>query len=135
MSVKKKQQLGMNPSTASARLIKDLLWSFVEELDRNKCHVCKLPMTRESFSIEHMEPWLDSKDPIGLFFDLNNISFSHLSCNVRTRRLRKIKYNCGTRAKYRQGCRCIECKKVESQRCKNRYTKEARQDRYIRLGK
>ena len=43
-------------------------------------------MDRETFSIEHKTPWLDSGDPIGLYFDLDNISFSHLSCNCRASR-------------------------------------------------
>lgn len=39
-------------------------------------------MTRDTFSLEHIEPWLDSEDPVGLFFNQDNISFSHLSCNI-----------------------------------------------------
>lgn len=78
---KKKKQLGMNPSTASGRLVKDILWSFIVDTEREKCFHCGEPMTRETFSIEHKIPWLDSEDPIGLFFDLDNISFSHHSCN------------------------------------------------------
>lgn len=43
-------------------------------------------MTRETFSIEHLVPWLDSNNPIELYFDLDNISFSHLSCNIKAAR-------------------------------------------------
>jgi len=49
-------------------------------------------MSRDTFSIEHKIPWLDSSDPVGLYFDLNNISFSHHSCNVRAARRPNKKY-------------------------------------------
>lgn len=78
----KHRQLGMNHSTASHRLRVDIIWAFILETDRNKCYWCGKEMTRDSFSIEHKVPWFNSEDPKKLFFDLNNISFSHLSCNT-----------------------------------------------------
>lgn len=38
----------------------------------------------EEFSVDHKKEWL-YEDP-QLFWDLENISFSHLSCNVRANR-------------------------------------------------
>jgi hypothetical protein len=32
-------------------------------------------------SIEHKEAWMGAADPLASFFDLENIAFSHLSCN------------------------------------------------------
>jgi hypothetical protein len=83
--MKKQIQLGMNPGTASHRLVKDLLFKFVEQ-DGHVCYQCGMPMTRNDFSIEHKTPWLDSEDPIKLFFDLNNIAFSHKFCNMAAAR-------------------------------------------------
>lgn len=80
--MKKQKQLGMNPSTASSRLIKDILFKFINDLNLNTCFHCNTAMNRDNFSIEHKTPWLDSTTPKQLFFDLDNISFSHLSCNV-----------------------------------------------------
>ena len=80
---KKNTQLGMNHSTASHRLVKDILYNFIINNEKNKCYRCGKDMSRETFSIEHITPWLDSDNPIELYFDLNNISFSHLSCNVK----------------------------------------------------
>ena len=77
----KKRQLGMNAGTASNRLVKDLLWNFVVTSGQGYCYHCDKPMSRSTFSIEHKEPWLHSDDPKGLFFSLDNISFSHKSCN------------------------------------------------------
>lgn len=83
--MKKHIQLGMNASTASHRLVKDLLFKFVEDAG-HVCHQCGKPMTRNDFSIEHKTPWLDSEDPQKLFFDLDNIAFSHKWCNIAAAR-------------------------------------------------
>lgn len=108
MSVKKTSQLGMNPSTASNRLVKDLLFKLVCETGRNMCYQCGGELTRETFSIEHMNPWVDSEDPVKNYFDLDNISFSHHSCNVGARRVLPPPVH-GTISKYSKGCRCMEC--------------------------
>lgn len=83
---KKHQQLGMNPGTASNRLVKDLLFDFVQKAGIN-CFQCGGPLTRDDFSIEHKVPWLDSADPVKLFFDLDNISYSHQVCNYTAVRM------------------------------------------------
>lgn len=95
MSQKKTQQLGMNPGTASYRLLKDLLFNFVKDIP---CHRCGSELDRESFSIEHKTPWLDSENPVELFFDLENISYSHKSCNSAARRTTKKYFNDEERA-------------------------------------
>lgn len=89
---KKAIQLGMNPSTASGRLLKDILFSFAIKLGYDKCYHCNKELTRDTFSIEHKEAWLDSEDPISLFFDLDNIDFSHKSCNSAAGRKPPKKY-------------------------------------------
>jgi hypothetical protein len=83
MSYKEKKtlQLGMNPSTASNRLVKDTLFRLAVEAG-HACYQCGETLVRDTFSIEHKKPWLDSDDPKGSFFDQGNIAFSHLHCNV-----------------------------------------------------
>ena len=136
MSDKKKMQLGMNPSTAANRLVKDVLWKLIQEVGRGACCKCGEPMSRETFSIEHVAPWLDSEDPVGLYFDLSNISFSHHSCNVSdARRNTGTSQPCGTLGKYDYGCRCDECKYANSTAYSNRYCSEKRRERYLRNGK
>lgn len=112
--MKKQNQLGINPSTASHRLVKDLLFKFVST-HHPDCYKCGEPLTRETFSIEHKTPWLDSDDPVGLYFDLDNIDFSHLSCNVGARRGRERK-PCGSVASYNRGCRCAKCRAKNTQK-------------------
>ena len=120
--MKRAQQLGMNPSTASGRLVKDLLWNYIVNSGHNKCHQCGEEMTRDTFSIEHKIPWLDSKDPVGLYFNLENISYSHQSCNyTAARRPTKGECSvpCGTIGRYKSGCRCDDCRKANSERVNN----------------
>ncbi len=82
---KKQQQLGMNPSTASGRLTRDLLFKFASKAGE-VCFHCRQPLDRETFSVEHKLPWLDSDDPKGRFFNLDNIAFSHQACNYKAAR-------------------------------------------------
>ena len=112
---KKSEQLGMPLGTASGRLRKNVLFSLVQRLGEDICFQCgERIKSIDNFSIEHKVPYLDSDDPVGLFFDLENIAFSHLRCNVRAAR-RQIGTNavCGTISKYRYGCRCDACKSAE----------------------
>lgn len=99
---KKRSQLGMPNGTATARLRKSILFQLVKETGRNICHQCgKEIVSEDELSIEHKIPWLDSENPIELFFDLNNIAFSHLRCNIGTCRHHK---SCETqREKVSQG--------------------------------
>lgn len=80
--IKKTKQLGINPGTARHRLVRDLVFDFICALNINRCFQCGEPMTKDNYSIEHKIPWLDSSDPKGLYFDLNNIDYSHLKCNI-----------------------------------------------------
>ena len=132
--MKKQSQLGMNPSTASHRLGKDLLFKFVQ-IHHPNCYRCGEPMTRETFSIEHKTPWLDSDDPVGLYFDLDNIDFSHLQCNVGDRRVATYEKH-GTEHMYNKyGCRCDLCKKAKSDAYTASYNKNTRHERYKRTGR
>ncbi len=80
---KKATQLGMPPGTAANRLKKNLLFRFIQKLGLDKCFQCKeIIETVDEMSIEHKEPWLDSDNPKDKFFDLDNIAFSHLKCNI-----------------------------------------------------
>ncbi len=91
---KKNKQLGMNFSTASNKLRKRLLFALVQDAGLDRCFRCDKRIEREQdLSIEHKEPWLDSEDPVGKFFDLENITFSHLSCNSGAARKTYRKYD------------------------------------------
>ncbi len=132
MSEEKEYQLGMTYGKAYNRLLKDVLWMLIVEADRYKCCRCGQYMTREDFTIEHIEPWLHAEDPVKLFFSLENIGFSHHKCNMDARRNpTEIKpLECGTSKKYERGCRCDECKKASSDYRKSIYTVEKRRKKW-----
>ena len=127
---KKTVQLGMNPSTASGKLVKDIIWNFILLTKQHKCYVCGSLMDRDTFSIEHKIPWLDSDDPKQLYFDLNNIGFSHHICNISRKRSGQIKPVCGNVQKYKTGCRCDDCVVAKSADRKLRYNKDNRKAKY-----
>lgn len=126
------EQLGMDVGKANHKLVKDILWNFAVKLDMNKCFQCGEEMTRETFSIEHKIPWLHSDNPSDLFFDIDNISFSHLKCNIGA--ARKNLSSCGKIGQYRKGCRCELCVEANRQRQKNWYNPERRRQRYLEKG-
>lgn len=79
---KKNEQLGMNHATAAGQLRKLILFKLVQEAGKDICFHCgKRIDSVDNFSIEHKVPWLDSNKPKELFFNLDNIAFSHLGCN------------------------------------------------------
>ncbi len=79
----KSDALGMPIGTAANRLRKMILFSLVCRLELNTCYQCgKEILAVGDLSIEHKEPWLQADDPVTSFFDLDNIAFSHLSCNI-----------------------------------------------------
>lgn len=69
--------------------------------------------------MDHKIPWRDENNAKDLFFDLNNVSFSHQKCNSGATRM-KGKHP--SAYAYKQGCRCSECKQLYSE-AKNRYRK------------
>tara|TARA_R100000808_G_scaffold10659_1_gene28172 strand:+ start:11006 stop:11374 length:369 start_codon:yes stop_codon:yes gene_type:complete len=110
----KKRQLGMDPGTASNRLKKDLLFEFTKRLGMHWCFQCGAEIEScDDFTVEHKTPWLHSEDPKGLFFDIDNIAFSHKSCNYRAARAGTAK-PCPSTTAYRNGCRCEGCKDAQN---------------------
>ena len=83
MSKQKTLLLGENFSTAANKLRKAIMFSLIQELNRDICHRCTLKIDSISeLSIEHIESWQSAEYPSKSFYDLKNISFSHLKCNI-----------------------------------------------------
>lgn len=77
---KKSSQLGMDFSTATHQLRKRIVLYLLRRLGEDMCFRCgKRIESIQDLSIEHKVAWLDN-DP-ALFWDLDNIAFSHLRCN------------------------------------------------------
>jgi hypothetical protein len=124
MSNKKSEQLGIHQGTAQHRLLKDILWSLVVKTGQQNCCRCGEHMSRNSFSIDHIEPWLDSDNPVDKFFDLDNISFSHKSCNIAAAR-KPLKWE--DRDAYHE-----HTKAKDAKRKRDTYTTEKRREKYLR---
>ncbi len=74
--------LGMSWGAACNRLRKKVLFSLVVRLKENMCYRCGNEiLSVDDLSLEHKNAWRQATDPVESFFDLDNISFSHLSCN------------------------------------------------------
>lgn len=112
---KKADQLGMPIGTASNRLRKSVVFKLLKKLNENYCFQCGSEIeTEKELSIEHKIPYLDSENPVELFFDLDNIAFSHLSCNTGAARKRPLSHP--SENSYRRGCRCKECTQVNREK-------------------
>lgn len=79
----KTRLLGEPYGTATAKLRKAILFKLAQMAGLTGCYRCGEEIVNiEDFTIEHKESWMRSENPIEAFHDLNNIAFSHLSCNV-----------------------------------------------------
>ncbi len=81
MSNKKKyEMLGMPFGTAQNKLRKQILFMLLEKLGWLDCFRCGLDIESvDNLSVEHKKPWVN--ESADLFWDLENIAFSHASCN------------------------------------------------------
>ncbi|VVB52086.1 Uncharacterised protein [uncultured archaeon] len=85
---KKSATLGMPHGTASNRLRKIVLFHLLKKLNENTCFKCQgIIEAVEDLSIEHKKPWEGISAE--LFWDIENIAFSHLNCNRPDRQFRK----------------------------------------------
>jgi len=127
-NAKKSKQLGMPFGTACARLRKALMFSLVQQLGLDNCHRCGLRIgTVDTFSTDHKVPWLDSSNPRSYFFDVTNITFSHLSCNTSVARKPMKKY-------FTVASRLQADRVQNASYMRRSYTKRKRQKKYIETG-
>lgn len=72
--------LGMSVSTAANRLKKMMMLHLAQQLELDDCYRCgKTILEPEDCTLDHKEPWRDASAE--LFWDLDNIAFSHSKCN------------------------------------------------------
>ena len=76
----KSESLGMPISTAMNRLRKLMLFHLAQRLGQDHCYRCGNKIeSADDLGIDHKENWL-KKGP-ELFWDLENVTFSHQLCN------------------------------------------------------
>ena len=84
----KDRQLGIPFGTACHRLKLQILFKYIKKAKENFCFDCKKEiLTPEELSIQHKKVWLYISPE--LFWDLENIAFSHRKCNKRERNFRQ----------------------------------------------
>ena len=94
-NAEKEKHLGMPLGTAANRLKKSIMFQLVKEAGLDVCFQCDEKIVSEDdFTIEHKTPWIHSNDPVGNYFDLSNIAFSHAKCNSSARRTRTAPRDC-----------------------------------------
>jgi hypothetical protein len=91
MSDNKSNQLGVNFSTAQHRLRRNVMYHLVQKLDLAKCYRCGREIKKpDDLSIDHKVDWLNI-DP-SLFWQFENIAFSHKTCNIKACKSTRIFY-------------------------------------------
>ncbi len=106
----KSDYLGLPISTASYRLYRKIIFGLLKKYNEDKCFVCKESIDNiQELTVEHIKPWLNVDQ--ALFWDLDNISFSHHKCNKVHRTNRK----CELGFYWCQNCRqCLTAEKFSS---------------------
>lgn len=120
-----KKDLGLTYSASIRKLTRAIMFSLIQKTGLDTCYRCSGELLLEDFSIEHKKVWRNQPDAKNLFFDLNNISFSHQACNTRAAKKggwNKGRVTHGTSG-YRSGCRCETCKTTYSLERRCRYKK------------
>lgn len=80
----KSDQLGIPFGTACHKLRSMIMFKLVKMTGQDKCYKCGNNIASEAeLSIEHKTPWLHNG--ADLFWDLDNITFSHRKCNKAER--------------------------------------------------
>ena len=88
------EELGIPFTTACARLRRNILFDLIKKVNLDVCFRCgKVIETPEELGIDHKEAWIgvDTK----LFWDLNNVTFSHIKCNNSSEKYLKRKMEDG----------------------------------------
>ena len=87
-NIEKNRQLGCSYASANTKLTRMILFDLSKKFGLDICFRCGLHIASfKEFSIDHKQPWLYVS--VSLFWDLNNIAFSHRKCNTSVRRSRK----------------------------------------------
>lgn len=121
-NAKRAAELGMPVGTAHARLKRALLFRYIEMAGENACFRCGSPMTVDDYSIDHKEPWIGGD--LSLFWNLDNLAFSHAGCNARAARKKRSPH--GAVNSYYAGCRCQPCTTANTNACLKRRRKKRR---------
>jgi hypothetical protein len=98
------KQLGMKILSARLKLMRMIIFDYARKDGTLKCFRCgKEILSYEDTTIDHIKDWRNV-DPV-LFWDLENISYSHYSCNVKGNRKGKKHVLVKSRSKTERKCK------------------------------
>lgn len=81
-NLEESEMLGMPISTARSKLYKQVLLNALKAFNNDICYRCGEPITEAlELSIDHVINWRRAPNAKELYFDTNNIKFSHNHCN------------------------------------------------------
>lgn len=101
-----KEQLGMGVASATGKLRKLLLYEFARRLNLISCYRCHRTIESiDEFTVDHKKNWLHKS--ADLFWDIDNIAFSHFVCNTTHNRTAEM-------YKHRTNKKCNECGEVKA---------------------
>lgn len=124
-SKKLAQELGMPFGTACNRLRKNVLFHLLKKSNENVCFKCgKIIETVDELSIEHKQPWEGRN--VALFWDIENIAFSHMKCN-RPHSIPGKKY-------FTDEEKSEAVRRLNAEGMRRRYTTEKRREKKDRTG-
>jgi hypothetical protein len=63
------------------------IYNMLSALNYTKCYRCGEELTITDLSIDHIIDWMNAPNPKEMYFDLSNIEFSHLNCNMRAAKI------------------------------------------------
>jgi hypothetical protein len=79
--LRRTELLGMPFNKASRDLWRVVILGLLHDTGRDYCYRCERRISDpKEISIEHKVPWESTQRP-ELFWDLNNVAFSHKKCN------------------------------------------------------
>jgi hypothetical protein len=113
--MKKSEALGVNFSTATARLKLQVTLQLLKECGRNKCYRCNKEIEiATDLSLDHKEDWLNSNKEKELFWDLNNVAYSHKSCNIKAGLNKRTNFRGVTKLKNKNRNKRFQARKYEN---------------------
>ena len=73
----------LGKGASSHKLDRMIMMKLIQETGKDVCFQCGQKIEDvNTLSVEHKETWQEADDPKAAFFNMENIAFSHLRCNV-----------------------------------------------------
>jgi len=127
--------LGQSLQKSHIQIRKLMLFHCMQKCGMDTCFQCGEKITDiNTLSIEHKIAWMGSENPKEMFWDVNNLAFSHLRCNSIGIKNKNRLIHPSVNAYVKRGCRCEECtnlylkRKESEKKYSKKYKKKKQQN-------